>query len=44
MGISRTFSSFNELAGEDAYPRIPLDVHFGIDLEKGVCLSKLAAQ
>lgn len=44
IGTPRTFTSFKELADEDAYSRIPLGVHFRMDCEEGVRLGELAAQ
>ncbi|MBK8567984.1 MAG: vanadium-dependent haloperoxidase [Saprospiraceae bacterium] len=36
FGMPRTFSSFYEMAEENAYSRIPLGVHFRMDAEEGV--------
>jgi hypothetical protein len=36
LGIPRSFSSFRDMAYENAYSRIPLGVHFRIDFEEGV--------
>lgn len=44
LGTPRTFSSFKQLADEDAYSRIPLGVHFRMDCDEGVRLGELAAQ
>lgn len=44
IGTPRTFTSFKELANEDAYSRIPLGVHFRMDCDEGVRLGELAAQ
>lgn len=44
IGTPRTFSSFKEMADEDAYSRIPLGVHFRMDCEEGVRMGELAAQ
>jgi hypothetical protein len=44
LGTPRSFSSFREMADEDAYSRIPLGVHFRMDCEEGVRLGELAAQ
>jgi len=44
IGIPRTFTSFKEMADEDAYSRIPLGVHFRMDCEEGVRIGELAAQ
>ncbi|MBL7805989.1 MAG: vanadium-dependent haloperoxidase [Saprospiraceae bacterium] len=44
LGTPRSFSSFKELADEDAYSRIPLGVHFRMDCEEGVRLGELSAQ
>lgn len=44
IGTPRTYSSFKEMADEDAYSRIPLGVHFRMDCEEGVRLGELAAQ
>jgi len=44
LGTPRSFTSFKELADEDAYSRIPLGVHFRMDCEEGVRLGELAAQ
>lgn len=44
LGTPRSFSSFKEMADEDAYSRIPLGVHFRMDCEEGVRLGELAAQ
>lgn len=38
FGMPRTFSSFYEMAEENAYSRIPLGVHFRMDSEEGVRL------
>ena len=35
-GYSRTFSSFYEMAQENAWSRVPLGVHFRMDAEEGV--------
>jgi hypothetical protein len=35
-GMPRTFSSFYEMAEENAYSRVPLGVHFRMDAEEGV--------
>ncbi len=43
-GTPRTLASFKDLAYEDAYSRIPLGVHFRMDLDEGVRLGELAAQ
>lgn len=37
-GMPRSFSSFYEMAEENAYSRIPLGVHFRMDAEEGVRL------
>lgn len=44
IGTPRTYSSFKEMADEDAYSRIPLGVHFRMDCDEGVRLGELAAQ
>lgn len=44
IGTPRTFSSFKEMADEDAYSRLPLGVHFRMDCDEGVRLGELAAQ
>lgn len=44
IGTPRTFSSFHEMATEDAFSRIPLGVHYRMDCEEGVRLGELAAQ
>lgn len=36
IGLGRTFSSFYEMAQENAYSRIPLGVHFRMDSEEGL--------
>lgn len=36
FGMPRTFSSFYEMAEENAYSRIPLGVHYRMDAEEGV--------
>jgi membrane-associated phospholipid phosphatase len=41
---SRTFTSFKDMANEDAYSRIPLGVHFRMDCDEGLRLGELAAQ
>jgi hypothetical protein len=43
LGTPRTFTSFAEMAYEDAYSRIPLGVHFRMDCEEGLRLGELAA-
>lgn len=43
LGTPRTFTSFSEMAIEDAYSRIPLGVHFRMDCEEGLRLGELAA-
>jgi PAP2 superfamily len=43
-GTPRTFASFNDMAKEDAYSRIPLGVHFRMDCDEGLRLGELAAQ
>jgi membrane-associated phospholipid phosphatase len=35
-GTPRTFSSFNEMADENAWSRVPLGVHYRMDCEEGV--------
>ena len=40
----RTFTSFKDMANEDAYSRIPLGVHFRMDCDEGLRLGELAAQ
>lgn len=44
LGTPRSFSSFTQLAEEDAYSRIPLGVHFRMDCDEGIRLGYLAAQ
>lgn len=44
IGTPRTFSSFKELADEDAYSRIPLGVHWRMDCSEGLRIGELAAQ
>jgi hypothetical protein len=44
LGTPRTFSSFKEMADEDAYSRIPLGVHFRMDCSEGLRMGELAAQ
>lgn len=44
IGTPRTLASFKDLAYEDAYSRIPLGVHFRMDLDEGVRMGELAAQ
>jgi hypothetical protein len=36
LGIPRSFRSFNEMADENAYSRLPLGVHFLMDALEGV--------
>jgi PAP2 superfamily len=43
-GKPRTFSSFNEMAEENAYSRIWLGVHWRMDCEEGVRLGRLAGR
>lgn len=43
-GKPRTFSSFYEMADENAYSRIWLGVHFRMDCEEGVRLGKLVGR
>ncbi|MCC6411504.1 MAG: vanadium-dependent haloperoxidase [Saprospiraceae bacterium] len=43
-GTPRAFSSFKELADEDAYSRVPLGVHFRMDCTEGLRIGELAAQ
>ncbi len=43
-GTPRTLASFRDFAYENAYSRIPLGVHFRMDLDEGVRLGELAAQ
>lgn len=38
LGAPRSFSSFYQMAEENAYSRIPLGVHFRMDCEQGVAL------
>ena len=38
IGTPRTFSSFYEMAAENAYSRIPIGVHFRMDAEAAVDL------
>lgn len=38
LGMPRSFSTFYEMAEENAYSRIPLGVHFRMDAEEGVRL------
>ncbi len=40
----RTYSSFKDLANEDAYSRVSLGVHFRMDCDEGLRLGELAAQ
>ncbi|HMX39137.1 MAG TPA: vanadium-dependent haloperoxidase [Saprospiraceae bacterium] len=44
IGSPRSFSSFRDMADEDAFSRIPLGVHFRMDCSEGVRLGELAAQ
>lgn len=44
IGTPRRFSSFKEMADEDAYSRIPLGVHFRMDCAEGIRIGELAAQ
>lgn len=39
-GTPRTFSSFEEMANESAWSRVPLGVHFRMDSEEGVRFGK----
>lgn len=43
-GTPRHFSSFKELADENAYSRIPLGVHYRMDCTEGLRQGELAAQ
>jgi hypothetical protein len=43
LGTPRTFTSFTEMANEDAFSRIPLGVHYRMDCEEGLRLGELAA-
>lgn len=36
LGMPRSFGSFNEMAEENAYSRLPLGVHFLMDAQEGV--------
>ena len=38
LGMPRSFSTFYEMAEENAYSRLPLGVHFRMDAEEGVRL------
>jgi hypothetical protein len=38
LSTPRSFGSFDEMADENAYSRIPLGVHFRMDAEAGVDL------
>lgn len=40
-GMPRSFSSFNEMALENAFSRIPLGVHFRMDCEEGLRLGSM---
>lgn len=44
LGAPRSFTSFREMAEEDAMSRIPLGVHFRMDCVEGIRLGELAAQ
>lgn len=44
IGTPRSFSSFKEMANEDAYSRIPLGVHFRMDCDEGLRMGEVAAQ
>jgi hypothetical protein len=43
MGMPRTFSSWHEMAVENAYSRIPLGVHYQMDADAGVDLGYVAS-
>lgn len=44
IGTPRSYTSFKEMADEDAYSRIPLGVHFRMDCAEGLRMGELAAQ
>lgn len=41
IGVPRSFSSFDEMAIENAWSRVPLGVHFRMDSEEGVRLGRV---
>lgn len=43
MGMPRTYSSWHEMAVENAYSRIPLGVHYQMDADAGVDLGYVAS-
>ncbi len=38
LGMPRSFNSFNEMAEENAFSRVPIGVHFRMDCEQGLLL------
>jgi len=44
VGKARNFSSFDEMAEENAYSRLLLGVHFRMDCEEGLRLGKIVGQ
>ena len=44
QGTPRSFNSFQEMAVENAYSRVPLGVHFRMDCDEGLRMGNLAAK
>lgn len=44
LSSSRSFSSFDDMANENAYSRIPLGVHFRMDCDEGLRIGQLIGE